>query len=165
VYGLSWAVPAWIGNGTYYSTDNIAYQTSWVSCIQDQSGFPVDYLGLWNEKPQPTSTDYVVELRASLDAAGAASTQLIIMDGGYSAQEVAWAADNATFLSAVHGAGLHYPCNNPQPAVRDLGWVLWASEDYSAQPGWSDGASLWAQALNQNYVLNNMTATSERAGW
>lgn len=43
--------------------------------------------------------------------------------------------------------------------VHSLGWSLWASEDYSAQPLWAEGASLWAQVLNQNYVLSNMTAT------
>lgn len=27
LYSLSWAVPAWVGNNTYYSDDNIHYQT------------------------------------------------------------------------------------------------------------------------------------------
>lgn len=46
IYGLSWAVPEWVGNGTYYSTDNIAYQTAWVQCLMRETGFAVDYLGL-----------------------------------------------------------------------------------------------------------------------
>ena len=28
IYGLSWGAPGWIGNGTYYSQDNIQYQVS-----------------------------------------------------------------------------------------------------------------------------------------
>ena len=118
VYGLSWAVPAWVGDGTYYSEDNIAYQTAWVACMARETGFHVDYLGLWNEKPQPASTDYVVALRSSLDAAGAASTRIIVMDGGYDADEVAAAQANATYRAAIHGAGLHYPCRSPHPEVR-----------------------------------------------
>ena len=118
VYGLSWAVPAWVGDGTYYSEDNIAYQTAWVACMARETGFHVDYLGLWNEKPQPASTDYVVALRSSLDAAGAASTRIIVMDGGYDADEVAAAQANATYRTAIHGAGLHYPCRSPHPEVR-----------------------------------------------
>ncbi len=47
IYGLSWGVPAWIGNGTYYSDDNVAYQTQWVKCIQQEAGAKVDFLGLW----------------------------------------------------------------------------------------------------------------------
>ena len=37
-YGLSWGTPAWVGNQTYYSDDNIAYQTAWVDCIYKEAG-------------------------------------------------------------------------------------------------------------------------------
>lgn len=29
-YALSWAVPHWIGNGSYYSDDNIDYHIKWL---------------------------------------------------------------------------------------------------------------------------------------
>ena len=45
-YGLSWGLPAWVGNNTYYSSDNIFYQTQWVDCINKEAGVVVDYLGL-----------------------------------------------------------------------------------------------------------------------
>ena len=45
-YGLSWGVPYWVGNGTYYSADNINYQTNWLKCIRNQTGgTSVDFLG------------------------------------------------------------------------------------------------------------------------
>jgi hypothetical protein len=59
----------------------------------------------------------------------------------------------------VWGAGLHYPCDKPAPAVRDLGWTFLASEDYSRSPEWANGGSYWAKALSQNYVVMNMTST------
>ena len=153
-------MPAWIGNNSYYSSDNIQYQTQWVTCMREQTGgHAVDYAGLWNEKPQPPSADYVLALRAALDASGAAATKIIVMDGGFDAAEVALAASNASYAAAVYGAGLHYPCNAPHPEVRDAGWTYWASEDYSRDPAWSDGGSYWAKALSQNYILSNMTAT------
>jgi len=47
-YGLSWGVPRWIGNGSYYAgDDNIQYHLDWVYCMQDVHGVPIDYLGIW----------------------------------------------------------------------------------------------------------------------
>ena len=75
----------------------------------------------------------MLALRASLDAAGFATTQLIVMDGGFDAAEVALAQANATYARAVSGAGLHYPCDEPHPEVEALNWTLWASEDFSRE--------------------------------
>jgi hypothetical protein len=47
-YGLSWGVPYWIGNGSFFSADNIHYQVQWVTCVKETLGFEVDYLGIWN---------------------------------------------------------------------------------------------------------------------
>ena len=48
-YGLSWGAPQWVGNQTYYSAENVEYQTAWVNCIWEQAGTKLDYLGLWSE--------------------------------------------------------------------------------------------------------------------
>ena len=101
----------------------------------------------------------MLQLRASLDAAGFPATKLIAMDGGYDPTETALAAGNASYRAAIHGAGLHYPCDHPAPAVEALGWAFWASEDYSRDPAWDDGGSYWGQALNTNYIFSNNTAT------
>jgi hypothetical protein len=118
----------------------------------------VDFHGLWNEKPQPDA-DYVLNLRSALDSNGFSETKIIVMDGGYDEAEVSFAQQNASYRTAIYGAGLHYPCNNPQPNVRELGWTYWASEDYSRDPEWTSGAQYWAKALSQNYILMNMSAT------
>jgi hypothetical protein len=81
------------------------------------------------------------------------------MDGGFDTDEVDLAQTNASYAAAVHGAGLHYPCNRPAPQVRDLGWSFWASEDYSRDPAWSNGGTYWGKALSQNFVVMNMTST------
>ena len=114
------------------------------------SGNKLSFLGAWNEKPQP-DTDYVVQLRSALDAANL-DTKIILMDGGFDGAEVAAAAANETYRAAVYGAGLHYPCNNPQPSVRELGWDFWASEDQSRDPAWPVGGTYWGSILSTNYV-------------
>jgi hypothetical protein len=45
VYGLSWGVPAFVGNGSYYSAENIDYQVQWMKCIDQEAGSPPDYMG------------------------------------------------------------------------------------------------------------------------
>ena len=50
LYGLSWATPRWVGDGTgngtgYYSNDNLLYQTKWVECIRNTTTYTVDLIG------------------------------------------------------------------------------------------------------------------------
>lgn len=157
-YSLNWGSPSWVGNGTWYSQDGIDYLIKWFKCIEQESGQKINLHGAWNEKPQPDA-DYVLNLRAALDSNGYSDTKLILMDGGYDSAEVSFAQQNNSYRQAVYGAGLHYPCNNPQPDVRDLGWTFLASEDYSRDPAWTNGAQYWSKALSQNYILMNMTGT------
>ena len=75
------------------------------------------------------------QLRDALDAAGHTRTGIVVMDNGYyNEQEVAWAQANDTYRTAIAAAGLHDPCEfyyGPEPTARELGWSLWASEDFS----------------------------------
>jgi hypothetical protein len=48
-YVLSWGVPAWIGNRSYFSQDNIQYQVAFVDCLRRGLGFVADWIGIWNE--------------------------------------------------------------------------------------------------------------------
>jgi hypothetical protein len=61
-YALSWGVPFWIGNGSFFSADNINYQTQFAVCVRQTLGFDIDYIGIWNERSWGTA-DYVVSLR------------------------------------------------------------------------------------------------------
>lgn len=163
-YGLSWAAPHWVGdghgNGTgFYSPDNYVYQTKWLECVRSETNTTVDFMGIWNEKPS-APPDYVVGLRAAMDAAGFASTRLSVMDNDYSLNNlVAAAVADPAFAAAFYSVGRHYPCDYPGPAVeQELHKPYWSTEDQSAPNDWT-GAACWARLLNQNYVLMNMTAT------
>ena len=46
-WALSWGVPYWIGNGSFFTQDNIDYQTNFVSCVKEKLGITLDYIGGW----------------------------------------------------------------------------------------------------------------------
>ena len=37
-YLLSWGIPAWVGNGSYFSAENIEYQVGFAKCVQETIG-------------------------------------------------------------------------------------------------------------------------------
>lgn len=116
--------PRRIGNGSYFTPDNWAYQTAWLEC-QRAAGNEIDFLGVWNERYWG-GPEYVAGLRATLDAAGFASTKIVIPDGGYDPAIMADAAANATFNASFDVVGLHYPCTSVHPEVAAGGKAFWA---------------------------------------
>lgn len=166
-YALSWGVPAWVGNGSYFSADNVAYQVGWVECIRSKTGIEIQYLGIWNERAWGTPS-YVSMLRNALDEAGFENTMLILPDGiSFDKDLNTLLSDlntNETFRNNVAGVGLHYPCqfsHLPKGMVEELqslDKLFWSSEDYSTVGDWA-GAGCWGRLLNQNYVRMNQTST------
>jgi galactosylceramidase len=176
LYGLAWAFPGWVGNG---SGDPFAaagltahYLTAWVDGAATAHGLDISYLGLWNEKPTdtPSGVTFVPVLRAALDAAGHASTTLVASDMDWS---IAPFLLNTTELRGAFGAiGAHYPSYTATPDAQATGLPLWASEDYSnfnggtgndngngdGSNGGNWGAACWARTVNRNYVNGNITA-------
>jgi hypothetical protein len=86
-WGLSWGVPAWISRGqfanssalSYFSQDNVEYQTAWVKCIKETTGITIDYLGIWNERSYGP-VEYAITLRKNLDNAGFQTTKIVLPD-------------------------------------------------------------------------------------
>eukprot|EP00946_MAST-07B_sp_MAST-7B-sp1_P001804 g1804.t1 len=165
-YALSWAVPEWVGNDTYYSEDNIEYHMNWLRCARNEHpGIgTIDYIGAWNERSWG-NPDWIVKFRRAMDREGFNDTKIIIPDGGWDQQIlVDLNADKdkgGDFSAALAGGGigLHYPCNAPHPEVQlQYGLKYWSSEDYSTVADWS-GAGCWGRLLNQNVVRMNMTST------
>ena len=107
-------------------------------------------------------TDYVVGLRAALDAAGHAHTRIVLPDNRVATDAELMAAieTNATFGAAFAVAGSHAGAV-PAPAVQATGHKYWASETgfapISASSDW-EGARGWAKLLSRNYIIANMTA-------
>lgn len=157
-YGLSWGAPGWINNGTsFFGSEMQEYQAQWVQCIQQELGFIIDYIGIYNERPWG-GPDYVKGLRAALDSKGFQHTQIVIPDGGYDPSILTDAASDQAFNSSFGVVGLHYPCSDIHPEVADSGKKYWASEHWWDQPDYG-GAAAWGHLLNYNWVMMNITAT------
>ena len=115
------------------------------------------FIQQWNERDW--SIDYVLELRAALDAAGLTAAKIVVPDGGLD-DVVAALQANATFRAAVYSIGVHYPSgSNSTAAAVALGVPLWASEDSSTYFDAAGGACL-ARILNWNYIYGNYTFLS-----
>ncbi|XP_022080635.1 galactocerebrosidase-like isoform X1 [Acanthaster planci] len=158
LYGLPWAFPGWIGNGTqspYVNVDVTAdYIIKWIQGAKTYHNLTIDYIGIWNERP--FDVGYIKVLRKTLDKKGLTGMQIV-------------AADNLEFISiAIHNdpeiakdvavIGVHYPGTYVTNYTLETGKTIWASEDYSTFNN-EVGAGCWARILNQNYVNGMMTCT------
>ena len=163
-YALSWAVPHWVGDGNgngtgFHSPDNYVYQTKFLECVRNFTGYDIDVMGTWNEK-EPGPSSYVSGLRSAFDAAGFSNTRISVYDGDYSVNNVVTAAlADPVFNASFSSIGRHYPCDTQYPTVEsDIHKALWSAEDLSTPNDWT-GAACWGRLLNQNYVNMNMTST------
>ncbi|XP_065845893.1 galactocerebrosidase-like [Oscarella lobularis] len=158
LYGLSWAFPAWVGNGSGspFKFPNLTseYIVKWVLGAKKHYNLDIDYVGIWNERSYDST--YIKTLRASLDANGLQKTRIVAHDGGWDiAGDILKDADLA---KAVDVIGTHYPGTNSNSDAVKTGKQLWASEDYSTYNDLK-GGGCWARILNQNYVNGQMTST------
>ena len=129
LYGLSWAVPGWVGNGSYYAgDDNINYHLKWLEGAKAHHELDIDYLGIWNERAP--DYDWVVRLRSALDQSPHNKTTIVGADTGWICDDL---AKNETVKNAIGILGAHYPITNNQPralpaSCASLDQPLWTSE-------------------------------------
>ena len=123
-YGLTWGVPGWIGNGSFYSQDNLDYHVNLVTCAKQSWGFDVDYMGIWNERPQ--NNQWVKDLRTALDAAGYSHTRLVAADVDWKITSDMLA--DPALAAAIDIIGAHYPGSAPPANSHALNKPFWASE-------------------------------------
>ncbi|CAJ1460784.1 unnamed protein product [Effrenium voratum] len=163
-YALAWGVPGWIGNGTFFSEDNIFYHVAWLKCIKERFKIDIDYMGIWNESPWGDSW-YIFDLAAAIKAAQL-QTQLVLLDsapGQPPTEEfMALFSRDERFQQLVAAVGLHYPCTPNEQLLDTLrphpGTRFWSSEELSTVADWG-GAGCWGRMINQNYVRMNATSS------
>lgn len=81
IAALEWSAPGWVGNGSFFSDDNIEYIMGWLYGAESVNRIRVNYLGIWNEPPiQSIPTDWILSLRAALDGAGYDHIDIIAPD-------------------------------------------------------------------------------------
>lgn len=158
LYGLPWAFPGWVGNGTLspysYPSMTADYIVKWVQGAKTVHNLTIDYLGIWNERNYDVR--YVRVLRASLDNAGFSNVRLVVGDGDWSPSVDV--LSDPLFAEATFALGAHYPGTMSSDDARRTGKPLWASEDFST---FNDdaGSGCWARILNRNFVDGSMSST------
>lgn len=158
LYGLPWAFPGWIGNGTrdpYHNPPLTAdYIVKWIEGAKQDHNLTIDFVGIWNEKPY--NVTYIKTLRKTLDARGFTKTKIVASDGGWGI--VNDMNKDSELANIVDYVGVHYPGTISPEFAKKQGTQLWSSEDYST---FNDnvGGGCWARIVNQNYVNGMMTST------
>jgi hypothetical protein len=156
---LAWGAPGWIGNGNFWSQDNIDYQIRWLKHATADHGLALDYMGGWNERSFDAS--WFISFKKALQSQGFAG-KLVGADDNWNI--VTAMQGDANFKSAVDVVGVHYPCGYlgnggscPSPAAaQQSGKILWASEEGSQH--YNSGAGHLAKAVNRVYIDGKMTA-------
>jgi len=159
LYGLPWAFPGWVGNGSAspltYPALPAEYVTSWVAGARDHYNLTIDYIGIWNEKLSDAA--YVKALRAALNREGFAATQIVAKDGW--ADICANLASDPEYAAAVDVVGLHYPDDFVDYAVcHSFGKPVWASEESSSYDD-LNGAACWARVVTSHFVRAGITSS------
>jgi hypothetical protein len=162
---LEWGVPGWVGNGKFYSKDNIAYVIGFLEGARRFHNIDFDNVGLWNERPY--DPEYIVELRKALDLRGFKCVKIVAADSCCGAQWLI-ADDSAAkpmLLEAVGAFGVHYPERYDQaPSLpyesgavpKASGKPLWNSEGGPWKGDWL-GFNYLVKMYNRDYIEGCMT--------
>jgi Glycosyl hydrolase family 59 len=149
LYGLQWAAPGWVGQGTdsVFTRNDISYLLGWLGCAR-QHGLTISYLGGWNESDTGSHAAWFARLRSALNAHGYPGVQIVAADTFVPGSSDPWpyTSDASVAILGNHDmcgyptgtAGAQTTCTTTRAAL-DSGKPLWASElgamDAGAQPG------------------------------
>jgi hypothetical protein len=152
---LEWGAPGWIGNGQFFSQDNINYILNFIRGAKSNYGLTIDEVGIWNESDFDAT--WIINLKAALQQGGF-STRVIAADqGAESFGIINQMVANPALMSAVDIIGIHYPKGGGEPYTQNLnGKSIWASEEGPWRGDWIGAQSL-AKYFNRNYIGAKIT--------
>ena len=111
LYAAAWTAPAWVG-GWFNGSNAKQYLLDWMQCAK-KNGFTIDYLdpgpNEYNNTNHFGTSDWWIDFRQSLTAAGFGSTQILAGDWGDWQIADDLTAD-AAWKASVAAIGAHYPC-------------------------------------------------------
>jgi len=157
---LEWGAPGWIGDGQYYSQDNINYIIAFIKGAKKYHGLKIDFTGIWNERMY--DTEFIKNLRKALDDNGLNEVKLIGADLCCNQQ---WQiADDMKkdeeLRKAIAVIGDHYPerdkAYNSTDNAKSFGLPIWNNEGGPWKGDWS-GFEYLAKMYNRDYIEGRMT--------
>jgi len=156
---LEWGCPGWIGEGIFYSQDNIDYIISFLEGARRYHQLKFDYTGVWNERPY--DAEWIKLLRKSLDYKGLNNVKIIAPDNFD--WEIAEKMKNDDELrNSIYAIGIHYNERwekNPYSSTdvaRSLNIPLHNSEAGPWRGDWT-GFEYLVKLYNRNYVVGKAT--------
>lgn len=166
---LEWGAPGWIGNGQFFSADNIEYILRFLEGARRVHQLAIDYVGIWNETGY--DKEWIKKLKKAIVERGL-TTRLAAADQVNNWDIVESMRQDAELASAVDVVAIHYPGKDIEnsavarmhdqfdKAVDLTGFdkPVWSSEDGSWRGDWQ-GALFLAKTYNRNFLLGKMTKT------
>ncbi len=151
---LEWGAPGWIGNGVFFSQDNINYILNFIKGAQAQHGLTISYVGIWNESSY--NINWIVDLKNALVAAGL-PTQVVAADQP-NTQIFLDMNSNSALLAAVDVMTFHYPSGAVPLYGPSANKRVWASEMGPWRGDW-EGARSLVKTFNRNYIGGRITSS------
>ena len=157
---LEWGAPGWIGDGKYYSQDNINYMIEFITGAKTYHNLKIDYAGIWNERMY--DIEFIKNLRKALNDHGLNDVKLVAADLCCHKQ---WQiADDMKkddeLRKAVDVIGDHYTerdrAYNSSENAKSFGIPVWNNEGGPWKGDWS-GFEYLAKMYNRDYIEGRMT--------
>ncbi len=159
---LQWGSPGWIGDGRFYSQDNIDYMIAFLKGAKKYHNLDMNYIGIWNERMH--DVEFVKNFRKSLNSSGFKDVKIVASDLCCGNQ---WkGADDMVvdkdFSDAVDIIGDHYiekefRYHATENALKTQK-PLWNSEGGPWKGTW-DGFKELAKLYNRDYIVGKITKT------
>jgi galactosylceramidase len=156
---LEWGCPGWIGDGKYYSQDNIDYIISFLQGAIKYHGIDFDYTGIWNERPY--NIGWIKLLRENLDKNGLDGVRIIAADV-FDWNIATDMLNDKALNDAVYAMGIHYnerwekePYSTSEIA-KNLNKSVRNSEGGPWKGDW-DGFEYLIKLYNRNYIVGKST--------
>ena len=158
---LEWGAPGWIGDGKYYSQDNINYIIAFIKGARQYHDLNIDFIGIWNERMY--NIEFIKNLRKALDENGLNEVRLISADQSSFKNKWLIADDmkqDKELLKAIAVIGDHYPerdkAYNSSDNAKSFGIPLWNNEGGPWKGDWT-GFEYLAKMYNRDYIEGRMT--------
>ena len=157
---LEWGAPGWIGNGNYYSEDNIDYIIAFIKGAKKFHDLKIDFTGIWNERMY--DIDFIKNLRKALDEKGLEEVKLVAADlcCGKQWQIADDMKRDDELRNSVDVIGEHYTerdrAYDSSENAKSFGIPVWNSEGGPWIGNWS-GFEYLVKMYNRDYIEGSMT--------
>ena len=157
---LEWGAPGWIGDGNYYSDDNIGYIIAFIKGAKQYHNLSIDFTGIWNERMY--DIDFIKNLRKTLNENGLEDVKLVAAD--LCCKEQWQIADDMKLddelRKSVDVIGDHYPerdkAYNSSENAKSFDIPIWNNEGGPWRGDWK-GFEYLSKMYNRDYIEGLMT--------